>query len=885
MKYEKSLQAFFDNQIVGMMEVDVKGRYLQVNNHWSRMIGYSAEEIMSKDFQSITHPDDLPRQLLLDKELEDGKRNSYRIDKRYIRKDGSLFWGDLSVTGLYNKRNTLTGMVGLVIDITEKKESEEKLKKTEELQRTLLEASPDIICFKDGEGRWLLANKTDLKLFQLEGIDYQGKTDVELAPYSPFYSDAFINCKKTDELAWKTRGISIVDEVIPTPDGKERVFEVIKYPLFHPDGSREALVVLGRDITLRKRTEDSLRESETRFRNLLDQLEHIPIQGYDAERRVIYWNTASTDVYGYTREEAFGQKLEDLIIPAHMRDNVIEAIQLWLSEDRLVPSGEVTLCNKDGDAVSVYSSHILHTTTSGEKEIFCVDIDLQQLHKTETQLHQLATAIEQVGEIIIITDTKGAIEYVNPAFTTVTGYTLDEIIGQNPRILNSGEQSDSVYSELWKSITQGKTWKGRLINKKKDGNYFTEDAMISPIFNSAGTIVNFVAAKRDITEQLLTEEKYQHAQKMEAIGQLAGGVAHDFNNMLAIILGQVEIALMKIAPDDPLEKRLQEIRIAANRSSNLTQQLLGFARKQSRQSQVLNLSDTVATMLIMLKRLIGEHLELRWTAEAELPLVDIDPGHFDQILTNLIINARDAIDTIGVISVKTRHVLLDETFCRDHPGSRMGEFILLEVSDSGCGMDQETIDKIFNPFFTTKGIGKGTGLGLSMVFGLVKQNNGYIAVNSTPEQGSTFSLYFPQVRVEEEMKVQSEGKVLVKGTETILVVEDENPLLDTTLAMLTEAGYRVLSAQGPFAAIQLAEKHKKPIHLLLTDIVMPKMNGVELSEHLLGIKPEIKVLFMSGYPKGHFSQLKQRNLTAQLLKKPFTTHTLAKKVREILDAS
>ena len=404
--------------------------------------------------------------------------------------------------------------------------------------------------------------------------------------------------------------------------------------------------------------------------------------------------------------------------------------------------------------------------------------------------------------------TKGIIEYVNPAFTTITGYSREEAIGQNPRILNSGEQGQEIYSNLWATISQGKPWKGRFINKKKNGNHFVEDVNISPIFSPDGTIINYIAAKRDITEQLLTEEKYQQAQKMEVVGQLAGGVAHDFNNMLAIILGQAEIALLKIKPGDPLEKRLQEIKTAANRSSTLTQQLLGFARKQSRQPQVLNLNDTVATMLTMLKRLIGEHLELRWAAEADHSSVDMDPGHLDQILTNLIINARDAIDGTGVISVKTSQVELDEIFCQNHPGSRSGKYILLKISDSGCGIDQEIIDRIFDPFFTTKGIGKGTGLGLSMVFGLVKQNNGYIDVHSTPEQGSTFNLYFPQVQTEKDLLPQPDKKNLLQGTETILIVEDETSLLEVTAAMLEESGYRVLSAQGPFAAIQLAEKHK-----------------------------------------------------------------------------
>jgi PAS domain S-box-containing protein len=754
MKSKNPLQIFFDNQVVGMMEVDTDGRYIRVNQQWLSMIGYTAEEFMSTNFKPITHPDDLPQQLALDQQLLDGERSSYRMDKRYIRKDGTVFWGDLSVTGIYEDDGTLTGMVGLVIDITPRK-----------------------------QGEYALA------------------------------------------------------------------------------------------------------ASEIRFRTIIDNLEHIPIQGYNEKRQIIYWNTASTDLYGYSKQEALGKKLEDLIIPAQMREKVVQSIQLWLNESRQIPAEKTVLSDKDGNDVPVFSSHIMHTTPNGEKELFCVDIDLRMLQRAEKQLLQLAVAIEQSGEAVVITDPEGTIEYVNPTFTAITGYTQNEAIGEKPCILSSGEHSDELYAELWETITQGKTWKGRFVNKKKDGSLYTEKATISPVIDKAGNIVNYIAIKRDITDQLLTEEKYRHSQKMEAVGQLAGGVAHDFNNMLAIILGQVEIALMKIPPGDPLEKRLQEIRLAANRSSNLTQQLLGFARKQSRQPQILDLNDTVADMLIMLKRLIGEHLELRWMAEAERPLVDIDPSHFDQILTNLIINARDAIEGNGVISVRTKNVMLDENFCQQHPGGRTGRHVLLTIADTGCGMAPEIMEKIFDPFFTTKGIGKGTGLGLSMVFGLIKQNNGYIIVNSTPGEGSSFDIYFPLVQIEAEKRiVLSDSGILVHGNETVLVVEDESSLLDITINMLTEAGYTVLSAHGPFAAIQQAEKYKGPIHLLLTDIVMPKMNGVELSEYLKNIKPGLKILYMSGYPRKHFSKLRQQNTSAQLLKKPFSLYKLTQKVRDVLDS-
>ncbi|SDZ80995.1 PAS domain S-box-containing protein [Desulfuromusa kysingii] len=878
---EELFKVFFDNQVVGMMKVGAEGQYQHVNKHWSEMIGYSVEELLSMNVKAITHPDDLPRQTLFDCELEEGTRTSYRMEKRYLCKSGDVLWGDLSVTGVYDAQGTMTGMVELILDITEKKAAEKKLAMVEEWQRTLLNASPDIICFKDGAGRWLLANEADLKLFHLEGVDYQGKTDVDLAPYSSFFSATFMNCAATDEKAWTADGISIVEEIISTPDCGEKTYEVIKHPLFYPDGRRKALVVLGRDITARKKAEELLRESEAKFRSLLDSLEHIPIRGYDSQRKVIYWNTASTEVYGFSREEALGCKMEDLIIPEKLQEEIVAAVDSWRMRGAAIPSQKLVLCDRDGNDVPVYSSYIFHQTDTGAKELFCVDIDLRTLHKAEDRLRRLAAAVEQTGETIVITDTDGIIEYVNSAFTAVTGYSRAEVLGKNPRLLNSGEQDAAVYIELWATITRGYTWKGQFVNKKKDGSRFVEAVSISPIVDEVGTIVNFVATKRDITEQLRTEELYRQSQKMEAVGQLAGGIAHDFNNMLAIILGQVEIAFMKTSSNDPQYKRLLEIQVAANRSAELTQQLLGFARKQPSNPQVVNINDEVTTVLQMLKRVIGEHIDLLWRPGEEPLFVSIDSGHLGQILTNLVVNARDAIAGSGTISISTSSCCLDEAYCLRHPESHPGEYVELKINDNGCGMSPEALEKIFEPFFTTKELHRGTGLGLSMVFGLVKQNNGCITVESTLGQGSLFSLLFPRTSKAAQRPQSIENSILVRGTETILVVEDEAALLDITVAMLTEAGYVVLSAQGPREAIRVVEKFNPPVHLLLTDIVMPEMSGVELSAQLEEKRHELKTLFMSGYSQDNLTQHRRKG--EDLLQKPFTAHQLTQKIREVLD--
>ncbi len=743
------LQALFDNQVVGMVEVDAANQYLQANPSWLKMIGYDIAELRSIKVPNITHPEDLPKQLLLNQELIEKKNTSYRMDKRYLRKNGTTFWADLSITGSYDIDDKLTGMIGIVIDISK-----------------------------------------------------------------------------------------------------------------------------------RKQTEIDLSESENRFRSLIDQLENIPVQGYDKDRKITYWNKASTEIYGYSRAEAVGQQLEGLIIPPQMRTEVIESTNRRLEKGKAIPSGKIILQNKKGSDVPIYSSHIMHTNASGDNEMFCIDIDLRLLQQSEDKVRQLVAAVEQSGETIVITNTNAIIEYANPAFTAVTGYSQDEAIGQNPRILNSGEQDKSVYAEMWKTITSGKTWQGRFVNKKKDGNRFVEDVTISPILNSAGKIVNYVAAKRDITEQLQVQEKYQQAQKMEEIGQLAGGVAHDFNNMLAIIIGQVEVALLKVDPQDPIRRRLNEINVAANRSADLTRQLLGFARQQTHHPEELNLNDTIATTLAMLKRLIGEQLEINWQPEAVHPITKIDPGHFNQILTNLIINARDAITGTGVITVKTQRLFFDETFCNSHPGSHPGEYVQVDISDTGCGIKEDIIDKIFDPFFTTKEVGEGTGLGLSMVFGLVKQNNGYIIVNSIPNQGTTFSIYFPSPKTTATSLELTKSNNLICGSATILIVEDEFSLLDITKSILTEAGYSVLTASDPLTAIQLAENHQGTIQLLLTDVVLPKMSGVELSDYLTEIRPGIKTLYMSGYPQDNLGQKKG---AVELLPKPFSAAKLTQKVRDVLD--
>jgi PAS domain S-box-containing protein len=504
--------------------------------------------------------------------------------------------------------------------------------------------------------------------------------------------------------------------------------------------------------------------------------------------------------------------------------------------------------------------------------------------RAEEERERLMTAIEQTGEIVLITDPKGIIQYANPAFERVTGYSRAEAMGQRPRMLMGSQQNEAFYSELWQTISSGKSWQGTLVNKRKDGTLYSEESTISPVCDAGGRIVSYVAVKRDITAQRLMEEQLRQAQKMETVGQLAGGVAHDFNNMLQVIISYVEMSLGKVDVGQPLHKYLLEIRRAAQRSAELTGQLLAFARRQAVSPKVLDLNDAVAGTQKMIQRLIGEDIDLAWMPAHDLWKVKIDPAQLDQILANLTVNARDAIGGVGKLTIETEKVTFDQAYCAAHAGFVPGEYVLLAVSDDGCGMDKQTMGHLFEPFFTTKGQGKGTGLGLATIYGIVKQNNGFINVYSEPGEGSTFKVYLPRAEgAEAAERVEAEAGAPRGGTETVLVAEDEAAILELAKESLEQLGYTVLTAKSPEEAMRKAEERAGPIDLLITDVVMPQMNGRQLCERLRAARSGLKCLYMSGYTADVIAHRGVLEEGVSFMAKPFSLTTLAEKVREVLD--
>jgi len=510
----------------------------------------------------------------------------------------------------------------------------------------------------------------------------------------------------------------------------------------------------------------------------------------------------------------------------------------------------------------------------------------QEQHTAQESLRKLSRAVEQSADTVIVTNREGIIEYVNPAFEALTGYSYAEIGGKTPRILKSGEQGPEFYQEMWKTILAGNNYRGILVNKKKNGELYYVEESISPVRDATGEVTHFISNGRDLTDRLRLEAQLLQAQKMDAIGRLAGGVAHDFNNLLTIITSYSELALDVVPKGSPLEAKVQEILLAARRAAKLTRQLLAFSRKQPQALRVTDINQVIANIARTLPRLIGEDVDCRFVPGDGLGQVRVDPVQIEQILMNLAANARDAMPQGGNLRIETSNVTLDDAYIHHKPAAiPMGRYALITISDDGAGIPSEDLSHIFEPFYTTKAPGEGTGLGLATVYGIVKQNKGFIWVYSELRHGTVFKIYLPCVvaqgrAVTEPEIVRSEN--LPRGSETILLVEDEHAVRQATAEFLGLQGYTVLEARDGLDALAVAKNYGAIINLMVTDVVMPNMSGGQLAQELLNVRPEMKLLFVSGYAGKTVLDHKVFGQETNFLQKPFSLKELSGKVRDAI---
>lgn len=770
----------------------------------------------------------------------------------------------------------------------------QELRSSEEKFKALFEQSEDAVFLASPDGAIFGANRGACKMF--------GMTEEELMVTG---RRGITNSGDTRwESALQERELTggVVAEATCVRESGE-VFPVeVSSVIARQEPMRTFLIV--RDVTERKRAEEELRQARAMLQAAMD-CSPAGIAIADApDGRLRYVNRAALLIGGSDRAE---------ILQSCSIDEYVSAWQLFDLDGRKLPDDEVPLARAlthgeqngrqfivrrgPGDERAVFANAAPIRTENGQvSAAIVVFSDVTELKKGEEELKSLAQRLRLATESAHL----AVWDWNILASTMVWDDCMYELYGKSkPEVHASVEVwMDSLHPEdRERAIEQCQAaLRGEMdfdiVFKicRPDGAVRHVKANGLVIRGADGSAERMIGINADITEQVLAQtEKAQleaqllQSQKMESIGRLAGGVAHDFNNMLQVILAQAELALLKRDPADPFHENLIEIRNAAVRSADLTRQLLAFARKQTIAPRILDLNETVTGMLKMLQRLLGEDIHLRWHPAPDLLQIRMDPSQVDQILANLCVNARDAIDNIGKITIETSNCSIDEEYCKQNPAFRPGEFVRITVSDNGRGMTKETLSHIFEPFFTTKEHGSGTGLGLATVYGIVKQNNGFINVYSEPGMGTTFAIYLPP-SADTATQVQPAGteQPARGGKETVLLVEDEPSILNITKSLLEMQGYSVFAANTPADAMRLAAEWEGTIDLMITDVVMPEMNGRDLAKQLQRLHPQLKCLYMSGYTADVIAHHGVLDEGIHFIQKPFSLPGLAEKVREVL---
>jgi len=635
-----------------------------------------------------------------------------------------------------------------------------------------------------------------------------------------------------------------------------------------------------RDITDSKKISDNLRKSEEKFKSAFHTSpDSINLNSLE-DGVYIETNEGFTNITGYSRKDVIGKSSREIHIWDDLKDR--ERLVSGLKKNGIVKNLEAVFRKKNGETtVGLMSARLLKI--EDETVILSITRDISERKQMEADHERFLKAIEQSVEGIVITDIDGKIEYVNPAFEKITGYSTPEILRQNPSVLKSGEQDEPFYHEMWETITSGNTWKGKLINKKKDGSFYTEDTTISPVFDKTGTIINFVAVKRDITDLIRAEKQLQQSQRMEALGTLAGGIAHDFNNILFPIVGHTEILIEDVPEGGSLRHSLDEIYTSALRAKELVRQILSFSRQENNELTLMKIQPIIKEAMKMLRSTIPTSIEMTYHLDNDCGLIEADPTQIHQIVMNLATNAYHAMENTGGKLKVTLKKNIPGEYDLIPPDIRAGNYVCLTVFDTGIGIEKRQIEKIFDPFFTTKETGKGTGMGLSVVHGIVTDMGGTVKVYSKPGKGTEVRVYLPAEETICETQLEPSEKIKPRGVEKILLVDDEKSIVITAKMALKRLGYQVTSYTNSIEALEAFKSDSDKFDLVITDITMPRISGDKLALEMLKIRRGIPIILCTGFSE-NMSEERMKSMGVKgLLFKPIITMDLAKKIREVLD--
>ena len=755
---------------------------------------------------------------------------------------------------------------------------EDTLQKQFHFLQVILDAIPAPVFYKDDRGFFLGCNKAYEEYIGLPKDRLVGKTVREIAPkeLADIYRDA-------DDALFRKGGRQVYETGMVPADGKRHFVIFNKATFQNPDGSLGGLVGTILDITERKRAEEALRESEDRFRDLVEHSQDL-IFTHDLEGRIFSANPWATTTLGYVPEELLRMNIRDLLAP-----EVRHEFEMYMDEIRThgTVRGLMRVQTRDGERRLWEYKNTLRTEGVPEPIVRGMAQDITDRKRAERALKESEEKFRVIFEgskdgIILVDAESRKFHTANKTFCDMLQYTLDEI--RQLGILDIHPEEDAPWIlEEFDTRAVRETEKGIDIPvKRKDGSIFWNEVTSSQVTISRKKYL--LGSFRDVTQLRLLEKQVRTALKMEAVGTLAGGIAHDFNNALTGIVGFGELLRMRMAGNGQALHDLDEILHCAERAATLTRQLLTFARRQVIELVDLNVSVLVADLMKFIGKVVGAHIEVKTSLEKNVPTIRADRGQIEQVLMNLCLNARDAMPERGRLIVETGDVCLEEEDVRRNPDMRTGRYALLTISDTGVGMDEKTCARVFEPFFTTKGPDKGTGLGLAMVYGIVEQHGGFILVDSEPGKGTAFRVYFPAVEARPDaLPANRREESLRGGTETILLAEDEEAIRSFTEQALKESGYNVLVARNGEEAIEIFLRNKE-IDLAVLDVVMPRKGGKEAFEEMHTRNPRLKVIFMSGYSADAIHDSFVLNAGTPFIQKPFGPTILARKVREVLDS-
>jgi PAS domain S-box-containing protein len=916
MKEGERFRRAFEEAAIGiaLLAVEPLGQYLEANPTFCRMTGYSREELLSRDFQSITAPQDLDKNLEKLRSLLGGAA-SFQTEKRYVRKDGSSFWSLIHVSLVRDDQARPLYITVQIEDIDERKRAEAALRNEEKRLLQLVEQIPAVLWTTDTELTFTLSVGAGLAGLGLTPNQVVGMTLFE-----------FFQTQDPEYLPIQASRRALNGESVSYETGwKDRVFQSYVEPLRDPAGRIIGVIGFALDITARERAEAALRDS-SRFNEQIIRSAREGIVVHDRELRYRTWNPYMEELTGLRAELVLGKSPQEMIpvqqehgkhflTEANIKE-ILDGLTRALAGEA-VTRPDLPLTLKENGRTSWHTVRY-DPLQNAQGEIVGVIVTAREItdrKRAEEELRESSRFNQQIianaREGIIVYDRELRYVVWNSFMEELTGLRMEEVIGKHLWDLGALYQDHgkiSLSEETVKGIRAGleRALAGETfayvdvpMDMKESGLTGWTSARYGPFRNAQGEIIGVIATVRDITERKRLEEQLQHAQKLEAIGQLAGGVAHEFNNTLTAIMGNLDLALAQLSSDSDQHSTLTVAFQAARRAAMLTQQLLTFSHRGATDLQPQDLGSIATEVVRLLRQTIDRRIQLYVRYGDGLWPVLSDVGQMNQVIMNLCVNARDSLaermneEVRGPIppgwepriEIAIQNVSIDEAYCKQHYEARPGDCVCLSVSDNGCGVDEEIRQHIFEPFFTTKEVGRGTGLGLATVYGIVKQHEGWIDLSSAQNTGTTFKIYLPRtLRTAAPPPRPVSRKAIVRGTETILFVDDEAPIRRLGQTILEHHGYTVLLAENGEQALEIFRRERDRIRLVVLDLTMPRMSGREVLKQLLGLDPNMPVLISSGHQIPSDGGQLQAMGKIEFIPKPYRPDDLARSVRSLLNA-